>query len=489
MTMRLLPWLLTVTCLLFCAREAIAAPPRPYAFNGKSMCLSRRSNRLRSVEEVGPMVRRHKLAVEAKYGIGHAKNQKRASGMNLITNQGADASYFGSLAVGTPPVSFDVILDTGSSDLWIAAGGTTADIPSGICTFSPSSSSSFRDLNTTFLIEYGSGAAEGSLAEDTVQMAGFKVASQVFAVVDEVSDGALSAPVSGLMGLGWQQISSSGATPFWEALAETNDTLTEPLFAFQLTRYSNASEVWSLEPGGTFTLGATNASLYKGDIDYQDIPSGQVGYWMQEISAITVNGNSISLASGSSYAAIDTGTTLLGGPQAIIAEIYAQIPGSEAGTGDLDGYYLYPCDSPATVTLKFGSSSIAWPISTTDFQYMSASSDGNMCIGSLHVIDNAGTTAPPWVIGDTFLKNVYSVFRYDPPSVGFAVLSETALKMNGATGSAPSPTIGSVAASLSAIPTRVNTDRSNSGSATFGYGAGTSFLTCAAVAVAAAFLL
>ena len=32
-----------------------------------------------------------------------------------ITNQNADSSFFGSLAVGTPPVSFNVILDTGSA--------------------------------------------------------------------------------------------------------------------------------------------------------------------------------------------------------------------------------------------------------------------------------------------------------------------------------------------------------------------------------------
>ena len=32
-----------------------------------------------------------------------------------IVNQNADSSYYGSLAIGTPPVSFDVILDTGSA--------------------------------------------------------------------------------------------------------------------------------------------------------------------------------------------------------------------------------------------------------------------------------------------------------------------------------------------------------------------------------------
>jgi hypothetical protein len=32
-----------------------------------------------------------------------------------LTNQYGDTSFFGSIAVGTPPESFNVILDTGSS--------------------------------------------------------------------------------------------------------------------------------------------------------------------------------------------------------------------------------------------------------------------------------------------------------------------------------------------------------------------------------------
>lgn len=55
-----------------------------------------------------------------------------------------------------------------------------------------------------------------------------------------------------------------------------------------------------------------------------------------------MNGNSVSLPSGSdSYAAIDTGTTLVGGPPDVIASVYAQIPGSEALSGDNEGYYTY----------------------------------------------------------------------------------------------------------------------------------------------------
>ena len=47
-------------------------------------------------------------------------------------------------------------------------------------------------------------------------------------------------------------------------------------------------------------------------------------------------------------------------------------------------------------------------------------------------------------------KNVYSVFRYNPPSVGFAELSALANGSSDAAADVPSPTIGSVATALSA---------------------------------------
>ncbi len=70
---------------------------------------------------------------------------------------------------------------------------------------------------------------------------------------------------------------------------------------------------------------------------------------------------------------------------------------------------------------------------------------GSSCVGGFFQLDTSGTSAPPWIIGDTFLKNVYSVFRASPAAVGFAQLLPTATSINGQLGSAPSPTVGSVA--------------------------------------------
>lgn len=198
------------------------------------------------------------------------------------------------------------------------------------------------DTNTTFNVQYASGSASGTLGSDIVSFAGFEVQSQTFGLVDGTSSGLLSNPVSGLMGLAFSSLATSGATPFWQTITNTNGALSSPLMAVQLTRFNNASRANALEPGGTFTLGATNASLFTGDIDYQDIPSGAPGYWIQEMAGLTANGQSITLPSGSgSWAAIDTGTTGIGGPTAVLASLYAAIPGSSKGTGQYQGYYIY----------------------------------------------------------------------------------------------------------------------------------------------------
>ena len=115
------------------------------------------------------------------------------------------------------------------------------------------------------------------------------------------------------------------------------------------------------------TSGFANTSLFTGDIDYVDMPV-EGSYWILAITcmlqtlphphpkvlwtkkffkiypplAIIVQGNTITLPSGdSSYAAIDTGTTLVGGPADVIAAIFAQIPGSKPGTGSFENYYTY----------------------------------------------------------------------------------------------------------------------------------------------------
>ncbi|KAH9074853.1 aspartic peptidase A1 [Lactarius deliciosus] len=392
--------------------------------SGKSSAVKERSD-----TEWGIWAKQQKQFLEAKYG--GPSTAKRSAGENLLVNQNADSSYYGSIAIGTPPVAYNVILDTGSADLWVADSSCSTNCQ-GIQTFDASTSSSYTNLTQPFSIQYGSGSASGTLATDVVQMAGFQVSKQVFATCDDFSNGLLDSP----------SLSSSGSVPFWQSLFEGN-ALDEPLMAFYLTRFVNQTNVADQEPGGVFTLGATNTSLYTGQIDYQTVDT--TAYWTLSLTNLTVNSNSVTIPSSSSLAAIDTGTTLVGGPAAQISELYAQIPGSAPGTGNYEGYYTYPCSTTVNVALSFGGQS--WSISPSDFKLTQLSD--SLCLGGFFELSSSQSSSSQvgWIVGDTFLKNVYSVFRANPASVGFATLAANAQNSVVAAG-LPTPTIGSVSTSV-----------------------------------------
>ncbi|KAH9987135.1 aspartic peptidase A1 [Russula compacta] len=468
--------------LLLCVDHALATPtPSPHAQSSSSsrglhIPILRRAASQRSDDELGLWAKRQKQLLEAKYSRHLTTTTKRSTGYNLLVNQDLDSSYYGSIAIGTPPVAYNVILDTGSADLWVVGSGCVTGC-NGLQAFDSSSSSTFSNASKAFSVTYGSGQVSGELGKDVVQMAGFEVNNQVFGLCDEVSDSLLSSPVSGLMGLAWQALSSSGSTPLWQNLYQ-NNVLDQPLMAFYLTRFQNSSRAQEQEPGGVFTLGATNTSLYTGQIDYQSVPSGFVSYWTLPITNLSVNSGSVTLPSGSSsYAAIDTGTTLIGGPATQVAALYAQIPGSAAGTGNYEGYYTYPCSTTVNLSFSFGGQT--WPVSQTDFQM--AQSSSSQCVGAVFTY-SAASGAPGWIIGDTFLKNVYTVFRANPASVGFATLAADA-QSSVTKGGVPTATIGSVSASVT------GSGRSNQNAALPGAVPHFAFLLCVVMSTSLFYLL
>jgi cathepsin D len=75
--------------------------------------------------------------------------------------------------------SFDLVLDTGSSDLWFATTDCTS-CDQGTPELDPTKSSSFKAGNDHIVMNYGSGAASGTDAQDTVSMGPFTVNPQTF---------------------------------------------------------------------------------------------------------------------------------------------------------------------------------------------------------------------------------------------------------------------------------------------------------------------
>ncbi|KAJ7469006.1 aspartic peptidase domain-containing protein [Mycena latifolia] len=375
-------------------------------------------------------------------GMPSRRDRIRRQDLNLI-DQSLDSVYLVNILVGTPSQIVEIMVDTGSADLWLAQS-PCSDCPSSSTLYDSTASSTFSQNKTnTMTITYASGdTVSGTVATDTVQIGPYTVASQAFLKVNDISGGILSGPEAGVLGLAFGAVASTTKTPFWQAaLAQAGSAE----IALWLKR--NAQNEGS---GGTFTFGGTNPALFAGEIEFLDlaVPS-TTGFWQLNISGITVQGKAVKIGSGASAVSIiDTALGGIGGPAEDVKAIWAAVPGSTVSSG----IYQFPCNTQLNITISFGGK--AWPIDPADMNLGRASND--TCNGAIYEAgDTVNPSGPNWFIGTAFLKNVYSVFRQSPPSIGFAQLSTQAV------GSESSSTTSSRSSSSGSSSTAVSTSSSD----------------------------
>jgi phytepsin len=231
-----------------------------------------------------------------------------------------DAQYYGEISIGNPPQYFNVVLDTGSSNLWV---------PSIQCPwyeiacdlhhkYDHSKSSTYKANGTNFQIQYGSGAMSGFLSADNVVIAGLTAKGQLFAeAVAEPGLAFVAAQFDGILGLGFDTISVDGVPPVWYTLLAQSQ-VAEPVFAFWLNRDPSGIS------GGELVLGGVDESHYTGDFTYT--PITKEGYWQFLAHDFLINGKSMGFCpAGGCKAIADTGTSLLAGPSKIVAQINKMI--------------------------------------------------------------------------------------------------------------------------------------------------------------------
>ena len=102
-----------------------------------------------------------------------------------------------------------------------------------------------------------------------------------------MTQGLLSGDVSGIMGLAFEALASTRATPFWQALVN-NGQFTSPEISFWLDRHLDDAGGADEQSGGVMTLGGTNSSLFTGDIEFNSLTTvgSQPTFWMLEMSGM-----------------------------------------------------------------------------------------------------------------------------------------------------------------------------------------------------------
>lgn len=378
----------------------------------------------------------------AKYDYLEAAGDENNSGLNstgsliLAAQKPAPSSislinrlnleYYSTISIGTPPQNFRVQIDTGSTGLWVATYNSSLEESRqntnvGGPLFYYGSSSSFQPTPAAYTIPYAdSSYASGILAFDTVQQGSYVVKQQPFGAMTVTSQNMYAGSASGVLGLSFNAGSSisNGAYPFWQS-AKIG------MFAISMSGFKGdplpSADTTSQpeQPGGVLTLGGVEKSLYTGDINF--IPLSSDAYWQIPIDALKLNGVVIE-NSQSDRVMIDSGTSLIGLPSQLVKAIYKQVPGAVAASGAYKGYYHFPCDTNVQLRMVFGG--IEYPISSDNFKAQRVDGDNTRCYGALFSTSSIGAAAgaATWIVGASFLRNVYAVFKAtSPASIGFAM--------------------------------------------------------------------
>ncbi|XP_047314847.1 cyprosin-like [Impatiens glandulifera] len=225
-----------------------------------------------------------------------------------------DAQYFGVIAIGTPFQEFNVIFDTGSSNLWVPSSKCYFSVA---CYFHPkyrsSQSSTYCKNGKSAEIHYGTGAISGFFSKDYVTIGGLIVRNQDFIeATKEPSVTFLAAKFDGILGLGFQEISVGNAVPVWYNMVNQS-VVKEPVFSFWFNR--NAGDI----QGGEVVFGGMDTSHFVGNHTY--VPVTEKGYWQFDMDDVQINGKSTGFCLGGCPTIADSGTSLLAGPSRVVADL------------------------------------------------------------------------------------------------------------------------------------------------------------------------
>ncbi|KAI0701863.1 acid protease [Cytidiella melzeri] len=328
-------------------------------------------------------------------------NLKRDTGSVSLTDEEDGSLWAGTISIGTPAQKFVVDFDTGSSDLWVPSSTCTASVCTSKHQYSAKLSNTSKHKNGTFSIRYGGGdSVSGPIYSETVAVSGISVTGQAFSPVTTLAS---NLPVDGIFGLGYPSISQLKQNP-WVNSAKSQGVLDSAVFGFKLA--TNGSELF---------LGGTNEALYSGDIEYHSIDTSN-GFWQATGGSVVVDGKTV--VSGLETI-IDSGTTLIYGPPASVAKLYAAIPDAKL-FDSTNGFYSFPCASIPSVGFSWGGKT--WYISAENFNLGTTAQGSDQCVGAIGA-QEFGFGNSVYLVGDRFMQNVYTAFSFEDEKVGFAVLS------------------------------------------------------------------
>lgn len=322
------------------------------------------------------------------------------------TQPGGRTYIYTNISIGTPPQSFQVSFDTGSSDLWVP--GYIGNVPEpGPGLFNPTSSSTFQDLGAQFEAGYVGGTADGDWAVDTVTVAGLTVQNLQFGVVGEMQQVS-----QGILGMSFKEVESTsragqGQYDNFPFAAKDQGLIDHAIYSLYFAGPHS--------PDGTFLLGGIDHAKYSGDIEYYKVSNPAAGPQI-DFQGIKFNGNEVEI---NLPVTLDSGSLAITLPDKQFQEIGKAL--NLTNYNENGGLFYIDCDAEIEAEFQFkglsisaNSSSLVLPMSL----YSGDDTDTQcaLAVQNSKIFVYQGDA----VLGEPFLKNAYVVYDLEENKVGVA---------------------------------------------------------------------
>ncbi|KAM3869839.1 gastricsin-like [Diretmus argenteus] len=327
---------------------------------------------------------------------------------SMYINNYADTTYYGAISVGTPPQSFQVLFDTGSSNLWVDSVYCNTQACNTHTKFNPQQSSTFSSNGRTFYLPYGAGSLSGSFGYDTVSVGGIVITNQEVGLsTNEPGQNFVVAKFDGILGLAYPSISAGGETPVVDNMISQN-LLQANMFSFYLSRGG--------QQGSELSFGGVDNSKYQGQLYWTPVTSET--YWQIGVEGFQINGQETGWCSQGCQSIVDTGTSMLTAPRQYMAAIMQSI-GAQQGQY---GMYTVNCNQMYNLpTLTFVISGVSFPLPPSAYIIQNNQNGYQFCsVGITPTYLPSRDGQPMWIFGDVFLREYYSVYDRSNNRVGFA---------------------------------------------------------------------
>lgn len=351
--------------------------------------------------------------------------------------------YTTNIQLGGQP--FPVIIDSGSSDIWVESK-SCAGCSGSESGYDPQKSNTYAavgadsDFELTYLDQTN---VIGKHGYETLQLGDVMVPNQVFAEVTSMYNSTEKCDEMGILGLGFSDVSSHN---FPALLSNLKTILPNPVFSLYLDEHNDyelrldaTTQIESPIPkrapeskSSELTFGGVNASHYSGCLQWHDLgqfrAKGETfkGYWDFGLEKVMVGQEEFP---ASKLALIDSGSTFSAGSSEAVGHIAKKLSmDCFVLTESYPGIEAVQCDDPfgfdvATSScnkrldpIVFQADGAPYELGTAELLVEMDTALGPLCV--LGLLGFPGF--PGWLLGMNFMRKYYTAFDFGNKKIGFA---------------------------------------------------------------------